>query len=103
VIDYRKWRHKPVLRHEHEPAVLTPMQRNVFWKIYSGCKLESSAADLAISVRTLKKHKMAIEERIPGLDSFSAYGALGSQILMLFYQVESAVPITYEVSDGRSD
>lgn len=57
------------------------MQRNVFWLVACGQKTATIAGALCISPRTVEAHKHAIEERIPGLWSFVAYGALATEII----------------------
>ena len=83
MIDYAAWRHPRVLHFHNEPSVLTPMQRNVFWLIASGVRCSKICNDLLIVKSTLHYHRQQIALRIPGLVSFSSYGALAAEIQRL--------------------
>ena len=82
VIDYRKWRMPvPGAVLNSEPDVLTPKERLSFWLLASGMTRKNIVSALGICKNTLHAREKRIRQKIPGLKSEAAYGALALAII----------------------
>lgn len=81
--NYASWRPPsvPLSIQDQHPECLTPKQRKAFWALALGRGLQPAAHQLEVCLNTLKNHKIGIQERIPGLRTYAAYGMLAAQII----------------------
>lgn len=82
-IDYAAWRAKlaPLSIQERHPAILAPRQRVIFWLIAAGVPPRGIALLAGCCLNTVKSYRDQIRNRIPGLTSNAAYGALATEII----------------------